>query len=84
MQGIQAQDKQYHRDAISRIQTVRNLQNKLILSTMILQDGKKRREEGLSIEYNIEGKITDDLPTTLELYFKVTGFRAMDEKEISH
>ena len=45
MQGIQAQDKQYHRDAISQIQTVRNLQNKLILSTVILQDGKKEEKK---------------------------------------
>lgn len=50
---------------------------------MILQNGKKRREESLSIECNIEGKITDELPMILELYLKVTGYRAMDEKEIS-
>lgn len=29
-------------------------------------------------------KITDELPMILELCFKVTGDRAIDEKEISH
>ena len=85
-QGIQApQDKQYHRDAISQIQTVRNLRNKLSSSfNNDITKWEKRREEALSIECNIEGKITDELPMILKLYFKVTGYRAMDEKEISH